>query len=234
MNTPQNNLPPSIIGRLRSELGLKLILLALLNLWVYVPYLYLQQHHFFPATNLPAGFIDRLIPFSDQMVWPYLSIYLLMPVGPFLMTNRRRLLQYAAGIVLISLFADLIFLFWPTTCPRSALPSANAAYQTLTRIDNSFHACPSLHAAFAIYSALCGSLVLGEFRGGRLWQTGVWLWALLILYATLATKQHVLVDIAAGSALGFGIYGCVFDVRISIFKRKSLAHAVVGDQSTNL
>jgi membrane-associated phospholipid phosphatase len=209
-----------IVGRLRSELALKLILLVVLNLWVYVPYFFLQRHHFFPATDMPSSFFDRMIPFSDKAVWLYLSIYLLMPVGPFLMNSRKQIFRYAIGIVLISLFANAIFLFWPTSCPRPNFNGTNVAYQTLTSIDNSFHAFPSLHAAFAVYSALCGGLILREIGSRSFWRISLWFWAFLILYATLATKQHVIADIIAGSALGFGIYACVFKEWTSIFKRK--------------
>src|SRR6266436_10144424 len=97
--------PTAMFGRLRSELKLKLILLLALNLWVWLPYQFLQRHHFFNPTEMSAGFCDRLIPFSDQAVWLYLSIYLLMPIGPFLMQNREQLLRYAIGIVFIGAIA---------------------------------------------------------------------------------------------------------------------------------
>ena len=220
MNNPKTITSFSIVSRLQSELALKLILLVALNLWVYVPYLFLQRHHFFPARNMSSSFFDRMIPFSDQAVWLYLSIYLLMPVGPFLMNSRKQIFRYAIGIILISLLANAIFLFWPTSCPRPGVQGTNAAYRELTTIDNSFHAFPSLHAAFAVYSALCGGLVLREIGSRNFWRISLWFWAFLILYATLATKQHVIADIIAGSVLGLGIYACVFKEWISIFKRK--------------
>lgn len=238
LNNPKTITSFSIAGRLQSELALKLILVVVLNLWVYLPYLFLQRHHFFPATNMPASFFDRMIPFSDQAVWLYLSIYLLMPVGPFLMNSRRQIFRYAIGIVLISLLANAIFLFWPTSCLRPDVQGANVAYQTLITIDNSFHAFPSLHSAFAVYSALCGGLVLREIGSRRFWRFSLWLWAALILYATLATKQHVVADIIAGSALGLGIYACVFKEWIFIFKRKPSLQPIAINlnkpRSTNL
>src|SRR5580704_9865088 len=113
LNNAGHNTALSIFDRLRSKLTLKIVLLIVLNVWVYMPYLLLQRHHFFPATNMPASFLDRMIPFSDSATWLYLSIYLLMPVGPFLMNNRKQILRYAIGVVLISVFANVIFLFWP-------------------------------------------------------------------------------------------------------------------------
>ena len=225
------NILRSLAGRLQAELALKLVLLAGLNLWVYGPYLFLQRHHFFPTTNMSPGVFDRWIPFSDHAVWLYFSIYLLMPVGPFLMNDRKQILRYAVGIALISLLANFTFLFWPTICKRPDVEETNAAYQTLTTLDNSFHALPSLHAAFAIYSAQCGSLVLRGLGSRRFWRIGLWLWAILILWATLATKQHVVVDIIAGSALGLGIYRCVFSQRFFIFKSPPALHPAATNQN---
>jgi PAP2 superfamily len=178
----------TVLDRLCFNLPLKLVLLVALNLWVYGPYLFLQRHHFFPATPMPSSFLDRLIPFSAQAVWLYLSIYLLMPLGPFLMNRRAQLLRYALGIMFISLLADVFFIFRPTLSPRPQGVEANFAYQALTKIDNSYHAFPSLHAAFAVYSALCGAAVLREYGSRRFWRIGLWLWVALILYATLATR----------------------------------------------
>lgn len=199
-----------IFCRLKSEWRLKLILLVVLNLTVYAPYLVLQHYNLFRATVMPMTFFDRLIPFSPQTVWIYLSIYLLMPIGPFMMTRRDQIVRYAIGIISIGLIADFVFLFWPTTCPRPNTSGTNALYQSLVSVDNRFHAFPSLHAAFAIYSAGCGGMVIRELSKSRMLQASLWFWAFLILLATLTTKQHVMADIIAGSALGFGVYSLVF------------------------
>ena len=202
-----------LVRRLRAELKLKLILTILLTLWVGVPYFLLQGHHFFPAIEMPSSFWDRQIPFSDEGVWIYFSLYLLMPVGPFLMTERRDIARYASGIVMISFIADLVFIFWPTWCPRPDINGTTAAYRMLIAMDHPFHAFPSLHAAFAVFSALCAGRVLHELRSPMLWKGVVWLWAFLILATTLTTKQHMLADIIGGSILGLGAYSCVFGQR---------------------
>ena len=229
LNNAQNNTIAGLAGRLKTELALKLGLVVILYPLVFVPYFFLQRHHFFPASTMSLGLFDRLIPFSDQAVWPYFSIYLLLPIGPFFMGRRNHLLRYAAGIVLMSFIADLIFLCLPTFCLRPAITGVNAVYRLLIAVDSSFNAFPSLHAAFAVYSALCAGLVLRELGSHRLWRSGIWIWALLILYATLGTRQHVLVDIIAGSALGAAAYAAVFTPGISIFKSKTSLQAVALD-----
>lgn len=218
-----------ITDRLKSEWPLKLILLLTLNLWVYGPYLFLQHYDFFPIATMPLTFLDRLIPFWPWTVWIYLSIYLLMPAGPFLMDNRQQLLRYAIGIMLIGLIADAIFLFWPTSCPRPDVAGANAAYGALITIDNPLHAFPSLHAAFAVYSAMCGMKVLSDVSNSRLLSAALWIWATLILLATLTTKQHVIADIVAGSLLGVGTYRCVFYPWKFILTQKTTAPTVTSN-----
>jgi membrane-associated phospholipid phosphatase len=218
MNKDQDKMWRVILSRWHAELFLKLVLMVALNLWVYVPYVYLQRHHFFPAIDMPRNGVDRLIPFWDGTTWFYFSIYLLMPIGPFLMNRREQLMRYAGGIVFISLMADAIFLFCPTRCLRPDYTGTNIAYEALIRCDNEYHAFPSLHAAFAVYSVLCSGMVLKELGIRQYWQMVLWCWALLILYATLATKQHVLIDIAVGGLMGMVIYFWVFSKRIFISK----------------
>jgi membrane-associated phospholipid phosphatase len=223
-NTGKKN-DGAVAVRLRSQLALKLFLLVVLNLSVYAPYIYLQHHQFFPVTTIPSTALDRMIPFWDQSVWVYLSIYLLMPIGPFLMSDRKQLSSYASGIILISVIANTIFIFWPTFCPRPSVEGATVAYKLLTAVDRPLHAIPSLHAAFAVYSALCGVLVIRDLGGQAMWRIALWIWAILILYATLATKQHMVADIVAGSALGVGAFLCVLGDRASILRMSLLVQS---------
>jgi len=200
-------------SRVKSNAGLKIVLTLVLNPLVYLPYYFFQRHHFFPAIAMPQGFVDRMIPFSSSAVWFYLSIYLLMPLAPLLMHRKEQLIRYTAGILLISLAADTVFFFWPTFCPRPPVANTGALYRSLVAIDNPFHAFPSLHAAFAVYTALCAQISFRELQIRWIAPAAIWIWTFLILYATLATKQHVTADIAAGSLLATAIYFCVFAQR---------------------
>ncbi|HEX3716962.1 MAG TPA: phosphatase PAP2 family protein [Verrucomicrobiae bacterium] len=202
--------PTSISNRLRAKLPFKLLLTLLLYPAVYGPYHFLQLHHFFTPTELRPGLVDQWIPFDDRFVWIYLSVYLLMPIGPILMTTREQLRRYAAGILLISLVADTVFVLHPTICPRPNPVGSGRLYQLLVAIDNPFHGFPSLHAAFAIYSALCAERVLRVLGWRSCMSAAAWTWATLILYSTLATKQHTLADIVFGGVLGTLVYFAVF------------------------
>lgn len=201
-----SRLPESLIGRFKSELRLKLFLLVALNVIVWTPYIMLQRIHFFEPTEMPLSFLDRAVPFIPSAVWIYFSIYALMPIGPFLMNNREHIFRYSFGVVAISAFAAFIFFFWPTICLRPSAPAADPLYRALISIDRPSHAFPSLHAAFAVFSCLCVVEVGRGLGWNRSRQIGFIMWTALILIATLATRQHVLVDVVAGSILGFAAY----------------------------
>ena len=220
VNSPAPHNRHPLHARLRAELGLKLALTVALYVCVYAPYQLLQRHQFFPATEMPLSQWDRAIPFWPQSVWVYLSIYLFMPLAPFVMRERRQLLRYARGLVAISLVADAVFIFWPTTCPRPAAADVTGLYRVLTAIDNPFHACPSLHAAFAVFSALVADLVTRELKLPSRWRIAAWTWTALILLATLTTKQHTLADLAAGGALAFVAFACVLRKPVPVSPRE--------------
>ena len=225
-------------GRLRAELRLKLLLTLVLNLCFYFPYGLLQRHRLFAATEIPPTFLDSLIPFSDKAVWMYFSIFLLMPIGPLLMHRREQLVRYAAGILLIETVAYIVFLFWPTWCTRPDTGKTIAAYRTLVSVDAPLNAFPSLHAAFAVFSALCAALVFRELRIHPQWRIAVGVWAVLILLGTLMTKQHTAADIVAGSAIGFAVYHLALGKRAFPFKMKMSSSPVrepkIGSSSTAL
>src|ERR1051325_11534360 len=108
----------SIVNCLRAKLPLELLLTVALNLVVWTPYLTLQRIHFFPATTMPMSFLDQAIPFSSAAVWAYLSVYLLLPIGPFLMVDRAQILRYSRGVATMTIIATAVFIFFPTTCSR--------------------------------------------------------------------------------------------------------------------
>ena len=90
-----------------------------------------------------------------------------------------------------------IFLLWPTKV-------ASQGTGFLKTVDLGGNACPSLHAAFAVFSATCIGRLLRSLGLPGSAQVLSWLWCGAILYSTLATKQHVLLDLIAGSLLGWG------------------------------
>ena len=97
------------------------------------------------------------------------------------------------------------FYFWPTAVPAPALApdlGGQPAFALLRGIDAAGNACPSLHVATAMFSAICLHDLLRRIDApaGLRWANALWFVA--IAYSTLAVKQHVAVDVLAGALLG--------------------------------
>jgi membrane-associated phospholipid phosphatase len=221
MSASQQPEPFSIRRRLQTGLGFKLVITSILILWISPPYYLLQHYVFFPVTVMKPGRLDLMVAFAPETVWIYLSLYVLMPIGPLLTLNLRHLYGYALGMASMSLFANFAFLLWPTTCQRPFIAQTNAAYQLLVTIDRPLDSCPSLHVAFAVFSALCWEMFFDRVPNSRLWRTGVWGWTLAILYSTISTKQHVAIDVAGGVVLAVVTYSLAFRVVEALAEKTS-------------
>jgi membrane-associated phospholipid phosphatase len=179
-----------------------------LGLFLTVPYFMILHHPIFSARVVPLTPLDRFLPLFQPAIYIYMSFDFLLTLPLLLVRDSWSLRQMAFGFALITSVSHLFFILWPTQIP--ALISGPEVTDPLLRmvrtVDTNLNACPSLHASLAIYSALCCARLLKS----RKQQAGVWLWALLILAATLLAKQHVVLDLIAGGALGVGAYAALF------------------------
>lgn len=194
-------------SRLRAELGWKVGLSVLLTALFCLPYFLLQRFPPRSPTTLEPGWLDRRVAFDAGWTWVYQSVYLLLPIAPWLARRREHLRRYARGFLYLLLPSLLIFALWPVAGPRPPEAPAGGLYALLVAYDTPLNAFPSLHVGLAAYSVLFGRrLLLEEGAGGAarravLLAAGAWL--LLIAYATLATKQHYAVDLPAGAAIAW-------------------------------
>lgn len=189
---------PSLLAALRSHWELKLALFVGLNLWISGPYHAIQRFGNVQPTEMPVFAVDRAVPFESGWTWIYLSVFLLVPIPALLLADRALLKRQAVELGVVGLVSNVIFLVWPTSVPRPAAEGTGAAWRMLTAGDLPVNACPSLHASLAVFAALW---IVPALRNRFALIAAAWGWALVILWSTLATKQHVLVDIVAGGAL---------------------------------
>lgn len=189
--------------RIKAHFRLKALLGLALTTGIWFCYLGIQQHPLFPVKVLKFSLLDRLIPFIPAAVYPYESIWLLMPIAPWLMSTRQEIACYTKGLLAISLTCFSFFFFYPTAIARPDIhQNINFLYATLIKIDSPSNAFPSLHAAYAVFhGAWCHKIFSASRAAACIWLC-IWLWVLLILASTLLTRQHVLADMAAGTLLG--------------------------------
>jgi len=72
----------------------------------------------------------------------------------------------------------------------------------LKNLDASGNACPSLHVTTAAFSGIWLHHLLRRFGAPHWILAFNALWCIGIVYSTLATRQHVAVDVLAGLMLG--------------------------------
>jgi membrane-associated phospholipid phosphatase len=169
----------------------------------FLVYFAVLQHPIFPVTVMPLTALDRLIAFRPEALPIYLSLWFYVSLAPALVIDRRELWSYGVAAVVLSAIGLGIFLLWPTIVPRPDIDWARyPSIVFLKSVDASGNACPSLHVAFAVFSAVWFERLLRQMPAARWMRLMNWVWCAGILYSTVATRQHVSLDVFAGAALG--------------------------------
>jgi membrane-associated phospholipid phosphatase len=174
----------------------------------FVAYFAVLRHPLFTVTIMPLTAVDRLIHFRPAALPLYFSLWFYVSLVPALLIDRRELLSYALAAVAICFIGLGIFLLWPTAV---SWPDANwsqhPAFEFLQSVDASGNACPSLHVAFAVFTAFWLGRLLRQMDAGKTMGALNGLWCLGIIYSTVAIRQHVVLDVFAGAGLGAVVAG---------------------------
>lgn len=171
----------------------------------FAAYFYLLNHPAHPVATMPLLAVDRWLPFQPAALILYVSLWFYVALAPALLTSRRELWSYAAATIAMGAIGLGIFWRWPTAVPVSYLGHDGPGVELLRGVDAAGNACPSLHVAFAVFTALWFARIF-RGRGARaVFRWGNVLWCAGIVYSTLAVKQHVMLDVIPGALLGAGI-----------------------------
>lgn len=169
----------------------------------FVVYFWVLNHPLFRLTTVPPIFVDRWIAFHPWALPLYVSLWVYVLLPPALLTTRRELGCYGLAAVGLSAAGFAVFLLWPTTVPKATIATASvASLSYLKAVDASGNAFPSLHVAFAVFSALWLGRLLPGVRAGPAVLSLNWVWCAGIVYSTIAIRQHVALDALAGAGLG--------------------------------
>jgi membrane-associated phospholipid phosphatase len=169
----------------------------------FAAYFHVLRHPVYPATTMPLTAVDALVPFYPPSLLIYASLWFYVPLPPALLLGLRELITYGFWVVGLCVTGLLIFYFWPTTLGAYTIDRAQYwGFDILQGIDAAANACPSLHVATAAFSAYWLDRVLKEMNVGILGRVFNALWFVAIAYSTMATKQHVFIDVVTGFALG--------------------------------
>jgi len=203
--------PPGTLRAWPAELALRIRRHALLKtggicgfIWLFfIAYFQVLRNPVYPVTIMPLTEIDRWIPFQSYALAPYLSLWFYLGIGPGLLLTCRELIHYGLWIGALCVVGLACFYLWPTAVPPLGFDvSGHPGFAMLQGVDASGNACPSLHVATAIFTAVRVAHLLRALATPWSLQVLNLVWFAAIAYSTLATKQHVVLDAVAGAALG--------------------------------
>ena len=180
-----------------------IVLTVFITFGIYQFYFWCQRNTRTAPREL-STFLDDKIPFRPGWVWIYSGLYYpLIIYGNFCMDSPREFGRAAMSFIALLFAHMLIFTFFPVATPehwRHYHPQRGLSERFLAFVhsfDARSNCFPSMHTSVAV-------LIAGLIQG----HTGPWAWAfpVLIGVSCLYTKQHFIVDLPAGAALGWAAY----------------------------
>ncbi|MCV0441098.1 MAG: phosphatase PAP2 family protein [Hydrogenophaga sp.] len=152
---------------------------------------------------VPTVWVDDLVAFVPAAFYAYVSLWVYVSLPSALLLQLRELLRYGLWTAAMCLLCLALFWVFPTQTPVPDIDWANHPQLAFMKgLDASGNALPSLHVASAVYSAVWLRHILRQVRAPA-WVG--WLSALqcaVIVWSTMAVRQHVFLDVLAGAVVG--------------------------------
>lgn len=189
--------------RMRRHFALKVIGTTAFTWVFFIGYFHLLRQPAGPVIVMPLTALDHLIPFQPEALVAYFSLWLYVGVAPGLQLTFKELVVYALWAAALCLTGLAAFYFWPTQIPQITVPPTDfPGFALLQGVDAAGNACPSMHVAIAIFSAIWIEHILRNAGAPVLLRVLNALWFAAIAWSTVAIRQHVMLDVAAGALLG--------------------------------
>lgn len=185
------------------ELFRSKIFLLLIFLIVFLIYLPINRKvskkHFFKI------YLDDLIPFCPIFIIPYISFYFLGALSIFFAFDRSILefQQFILALSLASIISYTIFIFFPGYIVRPNIQNNDFLHfliKLIYRYDWPVNVFPSGHT---FYTTIVSLFFINWYPGN---QNLILLLAILNIISVVLIKQHYIVDIFGGLALGYISY----------------------------
>jgi membrane-associated phospholipid phosphatase len=150
------------------------------------------------AHMLQPGVVDHWFGFDPLAIWPYMSFFLIVPLG-YLAAAPMRAAWLSRAMIIAALGAALVFVLFPTTMVYPAVTQQGLSAELLKllmRYDSLQNCLPSLHVTLTALTVLA----LRD-RERPVFSTLVGLWGLAIILSILVLRRHQFVDLLAGLVL---------------------------------
>ncbi len=154
---------------------------------------------------MPELVLDRWIPFTAASYPVYVSLWVYVSLPPALLGNLRALLHYSLWVATMCVSCLLFFWLVPTQIPAFDIDwSLYPSMSTIKNMDAAGNAFPSLHVASAVFSALWLNRLFVHIRSPRILRWISLTLCFAIAWSTIASRQHVALDVLAGAVVGLG------------------------------
>ena len=172
--------------------------------WAYFAVL---RNPLFPVTPMPLTWLDRAIPVAGLAFPFYASLWVYASLPVAFMKEIRAMLLFGLWMAVMCLLCLGIFWLLPTGVPPAGIDWRLYPEMAMIKdVDTGGNACPSLHVASAVFTAVWLGRIVDIVNAPSAMRWLSWLHCLAILWSTIATRQHVVLDVAAGAVVGL-IFG---------------------------
>lgn len=162
---------------------------------------------YFPGSSLELH-IDTILPFVPVWILIYIAAYPFCLLNDILASyaDRKRFFAFCTAYLLIHIITMVLFAVFPVFVDRPDVSQSGILYDLVRAMyesDLSGNCFPSLHCGLAVLA------FLGIYKVKKIPKAYQWfslVFAILICFSTLFTKEHFLADALAGVALAIFLY----------------------------
>lgn len=156
--------------------------------------------------------LDYIIPFVPEMVWIYMTTYIVIPLVGLIINEERDLYRLIIAIFLTWFFTYPVFYFFPAIYPRPDFEIIDLSTKILQinyLYDVPNNTFPSLHVSLSFVVAF--AMIHINKRNKFFWL----IWGLLISLSTVMVKKHFILDSLGGLIIAQVSYLLTFKLKIA-------------------
>lgn len=193
-----------IAARMYTLLPLKALGTAAFMVIFFWAYFAILRNPLNPVTVMPLTWLDTAIPVTSLAFPFYASLWVYASLPVACMKDIRAMLLFGLWMAMMCLLCLGIFWWFPSGVPPAGIDwSLYPEMAVIKDVDTGGNACPSLHVASAVFAAVWLGRIFESVGAPSVVGWLSWLHCLAILWSTIATRQHVVLDVIAGAVVGF-------------------------------
>ena len=155
--------------------------------------------------TVPASTLDARIPMIAEFAWVYATYVLLLPALVLVARRQPGFARVFVTGMVCALANALIYILFPTSLAERIDAPAGTLLAGIQALDTTLCALPSGHVALPVSLSAAAAMQVREHRAWAGWTFVLMVWTVLLAASTLFTRQHYLVDVAAGAMLGTSV-----------------------------